>query len=59
MELGKSRDRSRQGDHMRALALSTFSQCRRLLVHTCNVKSLTGFGTAASADLFLKNKDVS
>ncbi|XP_031353032.1 mediator of RNA polymerase II transcription subunit 13 isoform X2 [Photinus pyralis] len=57
MELSKSRDRSRQSDHMRALALSVFSQCRRLLIHTCNVKSLTGFGPAASADLFLKNKE--
>ncbi|XP_018318970.1 mediator of RNA polymerase II transcription subunit 13 isoform X4 [Agrilus planipennis] len=57
MELGKSRDRNRHIDHMRALALSVFSQCRRLLVHTSNVKSLTGFGTAASADLFLKTKD--
>ncbi|KAK5641736.1 hypothetical protein RI129_010283 [Pyrocoelia pectoralis] len=57
MELSKSRDRSRHSDHMRALALSVFSQCRRLLIHTCNVKSLTGFGPAASADLFLKNKD--
>lgn len=44
---------------MRALALSVFSQCRRLLVHSSNVKSLTGFGTAAMADLFLKSKDVS
>lgn len=44
---------------MRALALNIFSQCRRLLIHSNNVKSLTGFGTAATADLFLKNKDVS
>lgn len=44
---------------MRALALSVFSQCRRLLTHTSNVKALTGFGTAAMTDLFLKNKDVS
>lgn len=59
MELGKTRDRSQQSDHMRALALSVFSQCRRLLVHTSSVKSLTGFGTAASLDQFLKGKDVS
>lgn len=59
MELGKSRDQIRHSDHMRALSLNIFSQCRRLLIHTNNVKSLTGFGTAAMADLFLKSKDVS
>lgn len=59
VELGKTRDRSQQSDHMRALALSVFSQCRRMLIHTANVKSLTGFGTAASTDVFLKSKDVS
>ncbi|XP_066998213.1 mediator of RNA polymerase II transcription subunit 13 isoform X2 [Anabrus simplex] len=57
VELGKSRDRIRHNDHMRAQALSVFSQCRRMLAHTSNVKSLTGFGTAAMADLFLKSKD--
>jgi hypothetical protein len=29
-----------------------------MLTHTSNIKALTGFGTAAMADLFLKNKDV-
>jgi mediator of RNA polymerase II transcription subunit 13 len=58
VELGKLRDRVRQNDHMRAQAFSVFSQCRRMLTHTSNVKALTGFGTAAMADLFLKNKDV-
>jgi len=58
VELGKSRDRVRQNDHMRAQAFSVFSQCRRMLTHTSNVKALTGFGTAAMADLFLKSKDV-
>ncbi|KAK9883147.1 hypothetical protein WA026_001345 [Henosepilachna vigintioctopunctata] len=57
VELGRARDRTRHSDHMRALSLNIFSQCRRLLVHTNNVKSLTGFGTAAMADLFLKSKD--
>lgn len=58
MELGKSRDRIRQNDHMRAQAFSVFSQCRRMLTHTSNIKALTGFGTAAMADMFLKSKDV-
>ncbi|KAI4455970.1 rag1-activating protein 1 [Holotrichia oblita] len=57
VELGKARERYRFNDHMRSLALSIFSQNRRHLVHTNNVKSLTGFGTAAMCDLFLKNKD--
>ncbi|XP_074027649.1 mediator complex subunit skuld isoform X2 [Leptinotarsa decemlineata] len=57
VELNKARDRIRHSDHMRALALNIFSQCRRLLVHSNNVKSLTGFGTAAMADHFLKSKD--
>lgn len=43
---------------MRTLALSVFSQCRRYLTHTSNIKALTGFGTAAMTELFLKNKDV-
>jgi mediator of RNA polymerase II transcription subunit 13 len=42
---------------MRSLALSVFSQSRRFISHINNVKSLTGFGTAANADIFLKSKD--
>lgn len=49
----------RRGASLRSLALAVFSQCRRQLQHLTNIKSLTGFGTAANADLFLKNKDVS
>lgn len=59
LELGRSGDRNRHCDEIRALALSVFSQCRRLLTHSSNVKALTGFGTAAMTDLFLKTKDVS
>lgn len=57
MELGRNRDRIRTSDEIRCLALSVFSQCRRFLVHNANVKSLTGFGTAANMEVFLKNKD--
>lgn len=42
---------------MKALAFSVFSGARRLLTHTANGKSLTGFGTAANASLMLKAKD--
>lgn len=57
MELGQSRDRIRFSDEMRCLALSIFSQCRRHISHNASVKSLTGFGTAANMEIFLKNKD--
>ncbi|XP_026747536.1 mediator of RNA polymerase II transcription subunit 13 [Trichoplusia ni] len=42
---------------VRALAFSVFSGARRLLQHHANGKSLTGFGTAADANLFLQAKD--
>ncbi|XP_039435383.1 mediator of RNA polymerase II transcription subunit 13 isoform X2 [Culex pipiens pallens] len=57
LELGRSRNRLRLSDHMRCQALSIFSQSRRFMAHANNVKSLTGFGTAANADAFIKNKD--
>ncbi|CAH1719545.1 unnamed protein product [Chironomus riparius] len=57
LELGKNRDVNRWSDHMRNLALSVFTQSYRYLSHTNNVKSLTGFGTAAVAEAFLKTKD--
>lgn len=59
MELGRVRERRKIQDEMRALALNVFLQGRRLLSHNTAARSLTGFGTAAAADLFLKNKDVS
>lgn len=58
LELTTSK-REKHIDTIRAQALSVFSQCRRLMSHISNVKSLTGFGPAANADLFLKSKDVS
>lgn len=57
MELGRNRDRQRISDEVRCLAMSVFSQCRRHLTHSANVKSLTGFGTAANMEMFLKSKD--
>ncbi|CAH2086037.1 unnamed protein product [Euphydryas editha] len=45
------------GADVRALAFSVFSGARRLLTHSPNGKSLTGFGTAAHANLFLSSKD--
>ncbi|XP_058124920.1 mediator of RNA polymerase II transcription subunit 13 [Anopheles coustani] len=57
LELGRARNRLRLSDHMRCLALSVFSQSRKYLAHMNTVKSLTGFGTAANAEQFMKNKD--
>ncbi|XP_046965112.1 mediator of RNA polymerase II transcription subunit 13 isoform X1 [Vanessa cardui] len=45
------------GAEVRALAFSVFSSARRLLSHSPAGKSLTGFGTAANANLFLSSKD--
>ncbi|CAG5051056.1 unnamed protein product [Parnassius apollo] len=45
------------GTELRTLAFSVFSGARRLLQHQPNGKSLTGFGTAANANLFLNSKD--
>lgn len=42
---------------MRCLALSVFSQSRKYLAHSNTVKSLTGFGTAANAEQFIRGKD--
>uniref|UniRef100_A0A1S4GS51 Mediator of RNA polymerase II transcription subunit 13 n=1 Tax=Anopheles gambiae TaxID=7165 RepID=A0A1S4GS51_ANOGA len=57
LELGRNRNRLRLSDHMRCLALSVFSQSRKYLAHMNTVKSLTGFGTAANAEQFIKRKD--
>ncbi|KAL4707412.1 hypothetical protein ACJJTC_008597 [Scirpophaga incertulas] len=45
------------GADVRALAFSVFCGARRLLQHRADGKSLTGFGTAATANLFLSSKD--
>ena len=54
---GRDANASSRMDQLKELSLSVFSQCRQQLVHTSNVKSLTGFGTAAMFELFLKSKD--
>ncbi|CRK97337.1 CLUMA_CG010730, isoform A [Clunio marinus] len=57
LELGRNRDINRWSDHMRNLALNVFTQSHRYLSHSNSVKSLTGFGTAANAEAFMKTKD--
>ncbi|XP_059483783.1 mediator of RNA polymerase II transcription subunit 13-like isoform X2 [Neocloeon triangulifer] len=56
LELTKGK-KEKHIDTVRAQALSVYLQCRRLMSHISNVKSLTGFGPAANSDLFLKSKD--
>lgn len=51
---GRSAEGFRRQEQLRALSLSVFYQCARLLVHQSSVKSLTGFGPAAAQDDFLK-----
>ncbi|XP_022241525.1 mediator of RNA polymerase II transcription subunit 13-like isoform X2 [Limulus polyphemus] len=55
--LGKSEAKSHNQDELKALAFSVFSQCPRLLFNQPGIKSLTGFGPAASKELFVKTKD--
>jgi mediator of RNA polymerase II transcription subunit 13 len=57
LELGKNRDITRWSDHMRNLSLNVFTQANRYLNHNGGIKSLTGFGTAANAEEFMKTKD--
>ncbi|KAG1662731.1 Mediator of RNA polymerase II transcription subunit 13 [Nymphon striatum] len=57
LNYGIDEDKSKNLDQMKGLAFSVFTQCRRMLTHQSTVKSLTGFGTAASQDQFLSSKD--
>ncbi|MGH0154281.1 UNVERIFIED_CONTAM: hypothetical protein FKN15_060300 [Acipenser sinensis] len=50
-------ERSHYIQHLRSLAFSTYSQCRRLLPTQIHIKSLTGFGPAATIDTVLKNTE--
>ena len=54
----QTNDRS-AGDRLRSLALSVYSQCRRVLQQTVSGRSLTGFGPAAAATDRLSRTEVS
>ncbi|KAK6317162.1 hypothetical protein J4Q44_G00125620 [Coregonus suidteri] len=43
--------------HLKSLAFSVFSQCRRPLPRSTNVKSLTGFGPGLAIDTALKSPE--
>lgn len=52
------RESSAQSQSLKSLAFSVFTSCRWNLTHAIMGRSLTGFGPAASAEQFLKNKVV-
>jgi len=43
---------------LKAISFSVFTTCRWNSSHTVIGRSLTGFGPAAAAELFLKKKEV-
>lgn len=44
--------------HLKSLAFSVFTQCRRPLPNSTNFKALTGFGPGLAIDMALKNPEV-
>lgn len=44
--------------HLRSLAFSCYSQCRRLLPQQTHIKSLTGFGPVSTVNSVLKSPEV-
>ncbi|RWS17807.1 Mediator of RNA polymerase II transcription subunit 13-like protein [Dinothrombium tinctorium] len=57
--MGKDFMGSKRQDQLKSLAISVFTQCRKMVSNQSVSKSLTGFGPAASLELFLKSKDPS
>jgi len=55
----RSEERHLYAQHLKSLAFSVFTQCRRPLPTSTNVKSLTGFGPGLALDTSLRNPDVS
>lgn len=45
--------------YLKSMAFSVYCQCRRPLPTQIHIKSLTGFGPAASIEMTLKNPEVS
>lgn len=55
----KHEDRQIYTQHLKSLAFSVFTQCRRPLPTSTNVKTLTGFGPGLAMEIALKSPDVS
>lgn len=56
---GRDYHNAKRLDQLKALSFSVFDQCRKVLVQQSVAKTLTGFGPAASLEVFLKSKDSS
>lgn len=54
----RGEDRHIYAQHLKSLAFSVFTQCRRPLPASTNVKSLTGFGPGLAIDTALKSPEV-
>lgn len=54
----RNEERHIYAQHLKSLAFSVFSQCRRPLPGSTNVKSLTGFGPGLAIDTALKSPEV-
>uniref|UniRef100_A0A3B4XMU6 Mediator of RNA polymerase II transcription subunit 13 n=1 Tax=Seriola lalandi dorsalis TaxID=1841481 RepID=A0A3B4XMU6_SERLL len=52
-----SGERHLYGQHLKSLAFSVFTQCRRPLPNSTNFKALTGFGPGLAIDMALKNPE--
>lgn len=53
-----SGERHVYSQHLKSLAFSVFTQCRRPLPNSTNFKALTGFGPGLAIDMALKNPEV-
>lgn len=53
-----SGDRHIYSQHLKSLAFSVYTQCRRPLPNSTNFKALTGFGPGLALDMALKNPEV-
>lgn len=54
-----SGERHVYSQHLKSLAFSVYTQCRRPLPNSTNFKALTGFGPGLAIDTALKNPEVS
>ena len=55
----RSGERHLYSQHLKSLAFSVFTQCRRPLPNSTNFKALTGFGPGLAIDMALKDPEVS
>lgn len=51
-------ERHLYGQHLKSLAFSVFTQCRRPLPGNTNIKALTGFGPGLAIDMALRSTEV-